>query len=160
MKITIHPLSNLGDQPPGIKPDERLIKNLETSFRRIMEHEAAFADRFYQGLFAAHPQIRSMFPADMTQQKHKLVDMLALVFENLRSPQVVRSRLCKLGLAHVEYGAQPEHYPLVCRAMLAAMADTDGPNWSADLAADWTSALDLVCDAMLRPNSGTNSGAD
>ena len=150
MKITIHPLSNLSDQLAGIKPDERLIKNLETSFRRIMEHEAAFADRFYQGLFAAHPQIRAMFPADMTQQKHKLVDMLALVFENLRSPQVVRSRLGKLGLAHVEYGAKPEHYPLVCRAMLAAMADTDDPNWSADLAADWSSALDLVCDAMLR----------
>jgi hemoglobin-like flavoprotein len=149
MNVTIHPLSNLSAKPIGIPPDERLIRRLERSFRNWQQQDRELAERFYARLFAQHPQIRPMFPAEMTAQKRKLMDTLTLVFENLRSPQTVRDRLRTLGMAHVAYGTRSEHYPLVCESLVAAMAELSGSEWTLELHADWTCAMRLISDVMM-----------
>ena len=110
MKITIHPLSNAASVPQGVAADGALIKGLQESFRPLLGGEPSLAERFYARLFQANPQLRSMFPRDMANQKRKLLDTLNLVIENLHSPQMIRPRLQKLGESHVGYGARAEHY--------------------------------------------------
>ena len=148
MKITIHPLSSAASVP-GIPADDALIKRLQESFRPLLETEPSLADRFYARLFQAHPQLRSMFPKDMANQKRKLLDTLNLVIENLHSPQTVRPRLQKLGESHIGYGARPEHYPLVMGALLGAMGEMHGDNWTVELKDDWTSAIRQVAAIMI-----------
>ena len=148
MKVTIHPLSDLPNQPRGVPPDERVINRLERSFQSFKRHDRDLAERFYARLFSSHPELRPMFPADMTAQKGKLMDMLTMVFENLRSPQTFRDGIRNLGVRHVSYGTKAEHYPVVCEHLVAAMAELAGTDWSLELHADWTCALQLICDVM------------
>ena len=147
-RITIHPLAS-GAVPARAPADEALIQRLQDSFRDLSSHGMELADRFYAGLFAAHPELRPLFPTNMVAQKKKLLDTLALVIENLRAPQVVTARIDALGAAHVKYGAKPQHYPMVAGALVSAMAETGGPNWSPDLSADWSTAIRQITVIML-----------
>ena len=149
MRITVHPLSTASTLPPGVTADESLIKRLQESFRGLLESQPSLADRFYAQLFAAHPLLRAMFPQDMENQKKKLLDMLNLIVQNLHTPQTVRSTLKSLGAAHVTYGVQPEHYPIVSTTLINAMTELSGPAWTAELNSDWSSAIKLVTQIML-----------
>jgi hemoglobin-like flavoprotein len=148
-KVTIHPLSNVAAAPRGIAADEALIQRLQASFRTFTERGTELADRFYARLFSEHPEVRRLFPANMAAQKKKLLDTLTLVIENLRSPSLVRARVEQLGVAHVDYGAKTEHYPWVAHALVSAMADMGGPQWTSELHADWTGAIRLVAILMM-----------
>jgi hemoglobin-like flavoprotein len=46
----------------------------------------------------------------------------------------------------------PEHYPVVRDAMLAALAEALGPEWTIDLRTDWHRLLEKLSNVML---SGT-----
>jgi hemoglobin-like flavoprotein len=149
MKVTIHPLSGAPSVPPGVAADAALIKRLQESFRALLDAHPSLADHFYARLFQGHPELRSMFPRDMANQKKKLLDTLNLIVENLQAPLTVRARLEKLGESHVAYGARPEHYPIVLSALVGAIAEMAGPNWTADLEDDWTSAISMVAAIMI-----------
>nr|WP_287082227.1 globin domain-containing protein [Methylobacterium sp.] len=57
----------------------------------------AVADLFYGRLFDIAPQVRSLFPDDMTAQKRKLVAMLALAVSNLDKPEALVATVRDLG---------------------------------------------------------------
>ena len=156
-RITAHPLSTAPTLPHGVAADESLIKRLQESFRPLLHSQPSLGERFYAKLFAAHPQLRSMFPRDMENQKRKLLDMLNLIVENLHTPQTVRATLKKLGASHVTYGVQPQHYPIVSTTLISAMAELSGAAWTAELNADWCSAFSLVTQIMM--NAGPNESA-
>jgi hemoglobin-like flavoprotein len=157
MKISRHPLFVPDAAAAAIPADAELIAKLETSFQQIARPESRFADRVYTRLFEACPHLRSLFPADMTRQKEKLVASLRVVIDHLREPETVRSKLLDLGRAHVGFGAKPEHYPIVTLMIVGAMSDVYGPSWTRELADDWTSAIQLVSSIMIQ---GAQSAAD
>src|SRR5690349_356164 len=64
--ITMHPLSPVAEGPAGVKVDEELARALEGSFAALAPRGAELVTRFYEKLFAAHPALRGMFPADMS----------------------------------------------------------------------------------------------
>lgn len=149
MPVTRHPLASETRHLRGVPIDQATIARLETSLKAMTAGGADLAGTFYHLLFERHPETRPMFPADMTAQKKKLLDALVMVVENLRSPAMVRTRLELLGHNHVGYGTRPEHYPLVCACIVAAMSKTAGANWTGELQREWTMALELVSEAML-----------
>ena len=149
MKVTRHPLCPAAPGLQNIPADEALIRRLEASAAILFERSDVLADRFYHRLFRTHPELRRLFPTDMTNQKKKLVDSLVMVVQNLREPTVVRARLEELGRGHVGYAVQAAHYPLVREALVGAMAEVAGADWNADMHAEWTGAIDLVGSIML-----------
>lgn len=148
MKVTIHPLG-LESIPPGLNTDQELIRRLEESFGRLTERAGELADRFYGRLFKTYPDVKRLFPEDMSGQKKKLTAALSLVVANLRTPDQVRGTLRELGQRHVGYGTKTEHYEMVCQCLVAAMAEVAGPGWSKELASDWLTALRMVSRIML-----------
>lgn len=162
MKVTKHPLmlsggtggaGGLGAGVGGlaIPVDETVIRRLEASMAVLSPPAKAdaFARTFYEKLFALHPALRSMFKNDMAMQRKKLFDALAFVISHLRQPEAVRQHLVEMGKRHVGYGAKPEHYPIVCRVMVEAMAETGGTEWNATLTNEWSQALGLVAEVMM-----------
>ena len=147
MGISRHPLctTSTTDRLPDVPVDAALIGRLEESFRRISERGDEITERFYRRLFEARPELRPMFPDDMTAQRKKLFDSLRVVIDHLRTPAQVRAQLEALGRSHVRYGAKPEHYPIVCESLVAALADN---SWSVELTEDWTNAIRLVSEIM------------
>jgi len=151
MGVTRHPLcTTLATRHlQGIPADEALIRRLERSFEGLGAADSPLAQRFYDRLFARHPELRAMFPVDMAAQQKKLVDSLTAIIDNLRDPLNTQALLEELGRKHVDFGAKPEHYPWVCESLIGALAESSGPNWTGELQAEWTVALELVSAAML-----------
>jgi methyl-accepting chemotaxis protein len=126
------------------------LDTLETSFDLIAPHGDELVDVFYTRLFEAAPAVEPLFArTDLRKQKAMLLATLVLLRKSLRDLDSITPKLQQLGARHVDYGARPEHYPVVAEVMLASMAEIAGEAWTQEVAAAWAGALGLVATAML-----------
>jgi hemoglobin-like flavoprotein len=129
--------------------DAAAIARLRSSYSLVAPRAAELIDTFYEGLFAAAPAVRPLFPADMSKQKGHLFAAVGLVVKHADNLGALTEPLAQMGERHRTYGARPEHYPVVRDCMLIALARTAGPAWTDQLAADWGAALNAVAGAMI-----------
>ena len=126
------------------------VELLEQSFDAIKPKASEFVASFYENLFTANPEAKPLFDTtDMEAQKKKLLSSLVLVVENLRKPEVLDSALRGLGARHVEYGALPEHYPLVGSALLTTFGQYLGEKWTPNVKQAWVDAYGTISEIML-----------
>jgi nitric oxide dioxygenase len=126
------------------------IELLETSFQAIAPRGEAFVSAFYERLFTNYPQTRAFFAStNMKEQRKKLLGALILVIQNLRKPEVLASALQGLGQRHVNYGVQPEHYPIVGTILLETFAEFLGDTWTKADHDAWAQAYEAICSIML-----------
>ena len=152
MSITRHPLAAETRHLRQVPVDQTTIARLEKSFEHMVRDPDALAESFYRLLFARHPQLRKLFPANLDQQKRKLREALATVVATLREPARAQTALKQLGARHLGpdgYGVKPEHFPPVCACLLEATRQSSGDQWSANLDQEWSLALNLVSELML-----------
>jgi hemoglobin-like flavoprotein len=126
--------------------DARAVAKLADSLPQTWVEEAWLAERFYGGLLAAHPGLRSMFSPDLTLQARKLLASVRFVLANAARPGELGPQLATLGARHAEYGAQPEHYGIVCERLADALAELRGGD--RELRELWFGALQRVATAM------------
>jgi nitric oxide dioxygenase len=62
-------------------PDQ--VKLVQESFSKVAPISETAAVIFYDRLFEVAPSVKAMFPADMTEQRKKLMVMLAAVVSGL-----------------------------------------------------------------------------
>jgi nitric oxide dioxygenase len=91
----------------------------------------------------------------MASQRRKFFGMLAELVRVLDDPGVLVSESVPSGRRHAGYGARDEHYPMVGRALLAAMEHALGPAWTPDVAAAWRELYTLVSAVMRRAGTRT-----
>jgi methyl-accepting chemotaxis protein len=125
------------------------LESLETSFDLIAPRGDELMDEFYSRLFAAAPAVRPLFPDDLKKQKTMLLATLVLLRKALRNLDGIAPKLRELGARHVDYGARPEHYPVVGATLIASMAAVAGPAWKPEYERAWNAAFELVAAAML-----------
>ena len=92
-------------------PDQ--IKLVQESFAKVAPISEAAAVLFYDRLFEIAPSVKAMFPADMTEQRKKLMATLAVVVNGLGNLASILPAASALAKRHVSYGAKPAHYPVV-----------------------------------------------
>jgi hemoglobin-like flavoprotein len=103
---------------------------------------------FYDRIFTEHPEVRSMFPADMTQQRERLLNaVIALVTKYDHREELV-PYLEELGGRHVRYGVVTEHYGVVGQALLATLAQIAGEHWNEEYEGAWARAYTFAAQAM------------
>src|SRR5215212_9223670 len=124
-------------------------ETLETSFDLIAPHGDELMDEFYSRLFAAAPGVRPLFSGDMRRQKAMLLSALVLVRKSLRDLDRLVPKLHAMGARHVEYGALPEHYPVVASVLIESMAAVAGDAWTAEIGQAWSAALNVVAGVMI-----------
>ena len=118
----------------------------------VVEHADAVGRTFYDTLFDLAPGVRPMFPDDLTEQRHELIDALAaLVRSGLAlgrgGDAEFERRTTALGARHRRYGATAEHYDVVGAALLATL-ERHLPAWDDERAAAWATLYRAVADAM------------
>ena len=136
------------------------IKLVQESFAKVAPISETAAELFYGRLFEVAPSVKAMFPADMTEQRKKLMMMLAAVvngLDNLDSILPVASALAK---RHVSYGAQAAHYPVVGSALLWTLEKGMGDAWTAELAEAWTAAYGTLSGYMISEAYGRAQAAE
>jgi len=124
------------------------IKLVQDSFAKVRPIAGQAADLFYGRLFAIAPQVRSLFPDDMAEQKQKLMAMLGLAVANLNHPGTVVPALQDLGRKHVAYGTQAAHYAPVGEALLWTLEQGLGADFTPEVRAAWVETYTLVAGVM------------
>ena len=104
---------------------------------------------FYSHLFLSHPEVRSMFPIQMTGQRDKLVAALGAVVSNVEEIDNVVPLLEQLGRDHRRFSVVTEHYSAVGASLLATLKKFLGHRWTPDLADTWAQAYGLVAKVMV-----------
>ena len=123
---------------------------LETSFDLVAPRGDELVDTFYTRLFATAPAVEPLFArTDLAHQKTMLLATLVLLRKSLRDLGAVVPKLQELGRRHVDYGARPEHYPVVGEVLIGAMATVAGPAWQPEYEAAWGNAFEIVAGAMI-----------
>ena len=136
------------------------IKLVQQSFARVAPISEQAAVLFYDRLFEVAPSVQSLFPADMTEQRKKLMATLAVVVGGLSNLQSVLPAASALAKRHVAYGAQPAHYPVVGSALLWTLEQGLGAAWTPDVAAAWTAAYTTLSDFMIAEAYGRPAAAE
>lgn len=122
---------------------------VQQSFAKVAPIAEQAAVIFYDRLFDVAPQVKAMFPADMGEQRKKLMGTLAAVVNGLSNLDAVLPAASALAKRHVAYGAQPEHYPVVGSALLWTLERGLGDAWTADVADAWTAAYSTLSGFMI-----------
>ena len=139
-------------------PDQ--VKLVQQSFSEVAPISEQAAVLFYDRLFEVAPQVRSMFPADMTEQRRKLMMMLAAVVKGLGDLPSILPAASALAKRHVAYGARAEHYPVVGAALLWTLEKGLGESWTSDVADAWKSAYGTLSGFMISEAYGNTQAAE
>lgn len=141
-----------------MNPEE--VKLVQESFAKVAPISEAAAKIFYDRLFEVAPQVRAMFPDDMTEQRKKLMATLAVVVGGLANLPSILPAASALAKRHVGYGAKAEHYPVVGGALLWTLEKGLGDAWTPDVAAAWTSAYGTLSGYMISEAYGSAQAAE
>jgi hemoglobin-like flavoprotein len=139
-------------------PDQ--VKLVQQSFSKVVPIAEQTAVIFYDRLFEIAPQVKSMFPADMTAQRGKLVATLAAVVNGIGNLDSILPAASALAKRHVSYGAKAEHYPVVGAALLWTLEKGLGAGWTSEVADAWTAAYGTLSGFMISEAYGRPQAAE
>jgi nitric oxide dioxygenase len=128
-------------------PDQ--VKLVQDSFAKVAPISDTAAELFYGRLFEVAPQVRAMFPDDMSEQRRKLMTTLAIVVNGLNNLETILPAASALAKRHVDYGAEAAHYPVVGEALLWTLEKGLGEAWTPPVAAAWTQAYTTLSGFMI-----------
>lgn len=104
----------------------------------------------YARLFELRPDLRRLFPNEMTAMEQKLAETLELAVSNLSRPERLEPFLVALGGRHVDYGVKDRDYGDLAVAILGALAELDADHWSPTLERAWARAFEELARVMTR----------
>jgi nitric oxide dioxygenase len=136
------------------------VKLVQESFAKVAPISEQAAVIFYDRLFEVAPAVRAMFPDDMTEQRRKLMGVLAAVVNGLSNLESILPAASALAKRHVGYGAKPEHYPVVGSTLLWTLEKGLGNAWTPDVAAAWTVAYGTLSGYMISEAYGSAQAAE
>jgi hemoglobin-like flavoprotein len=119
-----------------------------------VEGDTALSKAFYAVLFDRHPELRELFPDDMSQLLHKFVSELEALARALPDLSGFEDRARSLGARHVGFGVRRQHYPLVRDALIDALDSHLGADFGPEERASWTRAFNLLTEIMLEGAEG------
>ncbi len=121
---------------------------VQTTWEQVVPISGVAADLFYGKLFELDPALRPLFPAEMAEQKKKLMMMITVAVRGLGDLEKLVPALQQLGRGHVAYGVKDEHYATVGAALLWTLGQGLGPAFTDEVKEAWTVVYTLMADTM------------
>lgn len=122
---------------------------LQDSWDRVTRHGEQVPLYFYSHIFVSHPEVRSMFPLSMANQRDKFVSALGRIVSHADRIEDDADFLRHLGRDHRKYAVVAEHYNAVGASLCATLKHFLGPEWDEELAAQWTAAYQVIARIMV-----------
>lgn len=132
-----------GTEPAADSLTAAEIALIRESFDRISVG-LRFSQKFYTRLFEIAPELRTLFPADLSAQVRKLMEMLATLVEKLDRPHELALTLEALGAQHRDYGVTPPNFAPVGRALFETLETELGPSFDAATRTAWIALYALA----------------
>jgi hemoglobin-like flavoprotein len=124
------------------------VKLVQDSFAKVAPIADTAADLFYDRLFTIAPEVRTLFPEDLSGQKKKLMQMIATAVANLHQVAAILPAVQELGKRHVGYGVTDKHYEPVGAALLWTLEQGLGPAFTPAVKDAWTETYVTVAGVM------------
>ena len=128
---------------------EQEIALLRESFDLLQNEEQEASQRFYDRLFEIAPEVRPMFPPDMTEQGMKFMSTLGVILDHLGHPAALEPYLDNLAKGHAAYGVRPEHFRPMGQALVDTMRETLRDEFPEGAGAAWHAAYDQFALEMI-----------
>jgi len=124
------------------------IDLVQSSFKKVAPIADTAADIFYDRLFEIAPETRQLFPDVMTDQKKKLMQMIATAVNGLRDLDAIVPAVKDLGARHNGYNVTDEHYDSVGAALIYTLGKGLGDDFTPETEAAWTETYGLLAGVM------------
>jgi nitric oxide dioxygenase len=134
------------------------VSLVQDSMQRLKPRMAQTADGFYRLLFERHPEVRAMFPADLSRQRVKFATELETIVRAIPDFTAFLHQARHLGARHVGYGVRVGHYGLVRAVLLEVIGGELGQAWTPEVAQAWAAAYDVITEAMLMGTEPARAG--
>jgi hemoglobin-like flavoprotein len=125
------------------------VAQVQQSFAKVAPIADKAAALFYGRLFEIAPELRPLFRGDMAEQGRKLMATLAIVVHGLTRLDAILPAASALAKRHVGYGVTRDHYRPVGAALLWALEQGLGPQWTPELASAWAAAYTTLSSYMI-----------
>ncbi len=125
------------------------ITLVQTSFAQVTPIAATAADLFYGRLFEIAPDVRRMFPDDLSEQKKKLMAMLGTVVGGLNRLETLLPAVRALGRRHAGYGVTAGQFAPIGAALLWTLEQGLGEAFTAEVEEAWATAYGILSQVMI-----------
>src|SRR5262249_31754115 len=106
--------------------------------------------KFYERLFAAHPDVRALFHRSSPGAQNKMFALkLTALVDHLDDPAWLGRELATLAANHKSYGVTAEMYPWVREALIATVREACAEAGAPDAERAWTEAYASLMTAIL-----------
>jgi hemoglobin-like flavoprotein len=123
---------------------------LRDTLEITLAKDDTFPKRFYEILFAAHPQAKPMFHRNSQGAQLKMfAQKLTAIVDHIGDPEWLDRELKPLATNHVHYGVRADMYSWVGDALIQALREACADAWSTEAEASWNAAYGALRDAML-----------
>jgi hemoglobin-like flavoprotein len=135
------------------------IALVQESFQQVASIADQAAEMFYQNLFVLDPQLKSLFRADMPAQGRKLMQMIGIVVNGLKTPETIIPAVKELGRRHVDYGVRAKDYETVGQALMLTLEQGLGADFTPPVKEAWSATFELLSGVMKRAASSKQEAA-
>ncbi len=122
---------------------------VRSSFAKVEPIADTAAIMFYDELFELNPRLRQLFKVDMTEQRKKLMQMLATAVAHVDDWDTISSAVRALGKRHRGYGVSPADYGTVGEALLVTLERGLGPEFTPEVREAWRACISAIAAEML-----------
>lgn len=124
------------------------IALVQKTFAKIEPIAQEAGDLFYRRLFEMDPGLRQLFTGDLKKQALMLMTVIGLAVRGLDRPEVVAESVKALGQRHHRYGVTAPDYNTFGAALLWALQQTLGDEFTPEVKAAWIEAYHVLSEAM------------
>ena len=126
------------------------VRLLRETLELTLARDDTFPARFYERLFAAHPEARPLFHRSTPGAQNKMfAQKLTALVDHLEEPAWLGRELATLAANHRGYGVTAEMYPWVGDALIATLREACGDAWTPAAERAWTEAYASLVTAIL-----------
>lgn len=133
----------------SIEMTPRRVALIRNSWSRVVPISAQVGVLFYERLFDIAPETQSYFGEDIELQGQKLMQMLGSLVGSLNDFEQIIPAIQDLGRRHKDYGVQPEQYLPVGEALIWALEQGLGDEFTPEMRAAWLDVYELMTLIML-----------
>jgi hemoglobin-like flavoprotein len=127
------------------------IMLVRSSWPTVARRADDLTTTFYATLFEIDPSAARLFTGvDMVAQRRKLTQALGVVVHALDDLERLIPPLTHLGRRHTNYGVEHSHFDSVGVALIKALGQVLGEDFTAQVQAAWTEAYGVVSAVMRR----------
>ncbi|HUO53957.1 MAG TPA: globin family protein [Rhodoblastus sp.] len=125
------------------------VKLIRDSFAKVAPVSDRLGRLFYGRLFEIAPQVRPLFKGDIANQGRKFMATLTVGVSSLENFDALKPALQALARQHAGLGVRPEHYQPLGEALVWALDEGLGADFTEETRAAWEAAYGAIAGTMI-----------